>query len=1229
MTLTKTKKKNQNRNKHAMNFLDQVSLQWDNLNREVMRAILKQRGLHLDEYENYESFLQDMLDLVQEHLQLWYIDSKRQLHHISVKECYFVRPYDSLYGPDHPERALLRNHYECTIQGDLLYTIRIKDEALDPSLQYKSFEEYHGSTGSIPDYNPRAMYSNFTKTVSESLKKDHVLMDLPVLVGSVLCNLRTGLVPPSLFHHQYASVPAYIVNRNFKICPNEEYIANNRAIPHKQNSVEIRSKFYDMAKKFRTNCTLKILIEQTKARAFENWDLPPRFVMEIPHESPRASVPVIVLAMAYGWTANLFYESVCMHMHQRLDAPSHNLLYCLMSDTEGCTTTTQAQLCVGKRLSKCQGLTDIETLSYVRYTLHGEFLANLVTPSHEPRLINVIKGHALAQAVAMLVLMHPSVNHGRNDDEKFACFDKRSYAHKRLETPGEKMASLLRKHVKNGAKKAFLKLRSLVESSFTTDLNAVICKSLFKITGSVRNGVWDTKAVVSEHNQNKTQMLITGFCGDSAHVQSQKIIKLGGSKKNCNAKPMLTHASQTGRVDLYLTPESDKCGIIRFKALGAAISPKVKLDLIMILLRSILTKHGSEFGWVPLTSMDMSKAMTQHITVMDVYGGLMGWVQHAQKLYECVRRYRRTGVLSKYFSIEFSQKLHAIYFNCDEGRLLRPLFVVSKLKEFLDTTPVQVLSQNPHAVQYLLEKGFIEYLDAAEEYSGYILTADTFQTLQACDFEHTHLEIHGCFALSLTVAKAYCTFNQGPRRLYTGNMEKRSISKKDEHDEGTTASYSLFYAQDPLQSDPVDQVMGLRQQEPNGLNVVVAVMSLAENQEDAWILKREAFERGLGMTREQHAYTVVLAEDCVFTKPDSKCRGLASSEKYMYLNEDGSPKTGVLIPGGYAFVGRVFTYKKQNTVFTRCMSKFLPWNVSYRVDSVQYFPCQTDYHVVRVIMSSVNHPSVGDKFFLAHGQKGTCGMVVPSIDLPFITCGVNAGVVPDLFLNVCSLMRITQGLLLELLTSKGRALSPTLVQQYDTMFLNETSFQKKLKLVEHVFRLHGLTKSGRDQMACGKTGRIINTTVFNGVASLRVLKHMAKDKLRSRDRGPTNELTRQTSVGKKNFGGQKVGEMENWNLHAHGIAHMFQNVNYESADKFMQVYCTRCNFPALGSVDAGFFICQTCKQTDALVRVYVPYITNLTFQELYTAGWGHTLVCEPMADAKMPNFVDEAEIYYH
>jgi DNA-directed RNA polymerase beta subunit len=305
------------------------------------------------------------------------------------------------------------------------------------------------------------------------------------------------------------------------------------------------------------------------------------------------------------------------------------------------------------------------------------------------------------------------------------------------------------------------------------------------------------------------------------------------------------------------------------------------------------------------------------------------------------------------------------------------------------------------------------------------------------------------------------------------------------------------------------------------------------------------------------------------------------------------------------------------------MSKFIPWFAEYRVEKVECLPI-INPKTLRVTLVQVNHPIVGNKFYLQHGQKGTCGDITSKEDMPFICAGPNAGMTPDIVTNVASLMRVTSGLLLEMLIGKARAMRPSLVEQYSNIFQGQIGIENKLKIARFIFKEAGANYSGKDMVRSGETGRLKNCEIFWGPAKMGVLKHMARDKLRGRERGTTIDLTRQPPAGFMQNGGQKFGEMENWCLNSHGTSGLFRNMNYHSAEKFMILMCNRCSLPAIGCIATNVFFCKVCKKSDEIIRVLVPYITNLWMQETSTVGWSHKLITQK-SDKNTP---DEMAIFH-
>ena len=1171
-----------------------LACNWTTTEESLLRSILQVRGIHTDELQAYNAYFDEIEQIVLQHARITYTDEHDKMHTLRVTSCYFVRPFEAHHGLDDPDRALLRGDYEATVRGTVVYTIhgRRDDSAADSHFASTNRDAY-----TVLEY---------TQTVH-----DNLIMMMPVMIGTRLCSIREPFTNPSIHANPCLSVPVYCISHTYKQMPYEEYLVNNRVLALRPSVVEIRSRFYDDSKKYRTNSTLKISISYAKCRQYEGWMQPQRFLVEIPHETPKSYIPATLLALAFGWSPAEFVAAVDASVSAVEPHLLSMFLDTLRTDTEGCETTDAALLHIGKRLGNCRSMSNPDDVrSYVAFTMRSEFLPNLV--GTDPDSERLCKGYAVVLSVAELI--HQSEM--RSEDKRWAPMDKRSYVLKRVDTPGEKITSLTRKYVKQYTKKGLYRMKTNLQKGKRLEIAQILNSNTIKLTSSVKNGIWDSRADAADSNQNKTQMMTTGFCSDSLHMQTQKIIKYA-MKKNMNPEPLLTHPTQVGRVGLYLTPETEKCGIIRHKANGCSISPLVDTRTLEALVRSVIGRHADTIGWTPLTNtapLDRSV----YTLVFGIRGEVIGWVARPLELYTVFRSLRRTGRVTPYFNMEYDQLRNHFFFNCDPGRMVRPLVVLENAARLLADVRSGILGCCTDPVAYLTQNGLVEYLDAGEEYSGLVLTAQSLESAVASGMEQTHLEVHGAFSLSLSVSRAYATFNSGPRRIYTGAMENRSISRKARPDGGTTSSYSLWYGQDPLQSEVVDQALGLRHAEPNGLNLNVAILSMGDNQEDAWVIKKEAIERGVGVTSEYYVVSLSLGRGTLFQKPVPGMQGMASPDLYAHLRDDGTPIVGARLEGGSAVIGRVFTAR--NGKVGRCASKFLPWHTAYTVHEVHAFPDRESPAFVRVTLVKTNHPVVGDKFHLAHGQKGTCGRIVPAMDLPFVAAGLNKGTSPDVVINVCSLIRVTQGLLLEMLTGKARALSPSAISQYETLFLGARTFRERLAVTRRVLRAYGLNYTGTDHMLCGKTGRPIKCAVFNGTAYLRVLKHMARDKLRSRVRGPTNELTRQTSVGKRHFGGQKAGEMENWNFHCHGMPYMFSNVNYECADKFIAYQCTRCSIPAIGGRDTGLYLCSMCLQSDCIVRLKVPYITSLAFQEMYAAGWGHTLVSsvEPY-----PSLVDD------
>jgi len=89
----------------------------------------------------------------------------------------------------------------------------------------------------------------------------------------------------------------------------------------------------------------------------------------------------------------------------------------------------------------------------------------------------------------------------------------------------------------------------------------------------------------------------------------------------------------------------------------------------------------------------------------------------------------------------------------------------------------------------------------------------------------------------------------------------------------------------------------------------------------------------------------------------------------------------------------------------------------------------------------------------------------------------------------------------------------------------------------------------------GMTGDQIKCDIFFGPNYYMRLKHMVKDKINFRGRGPNTALTRQPVAGRANDGGLRIGEMERDVLISHGMSEFARESMMERADMYYMAVC--------------------------------------------------------------------------
>jgi len=235
-----------------------------------------------------------------------------------------------------------------------------------------------------------------------------------------------------------------------------------------------------------------------------------------------------------------------------------------------------------------------------------------------------------------------------------------------------------------------------------------------------------------------------------------------------------------------------------------------------------------------------------------------------------------------------------------------------------------------------------------------------------------------------------------------------------------------------------------------------------------------------------------------------------------------------------------------------------------------------------------------------HGQKGTCGNIIPECDMPFTKDGIR----PDIIINPHAIpSRMTIGQLKETLLGK--------VLLELGLFGDGTSFGNlDVKTITEELQKLGYESYGNELLYNGLTGEQLETNIFIGPVFYQRLKHMVNDKQHSRSIGPMVNLTRQPAEGRSRDGGFRVGEMERDVLIAHGMSKFCRERLYDVSDKYSVHVCKKCGMIAsyndgnknrmYSNADFTIHLCKNCDNKTDFAKVEIPYAYKLMAQELQT-----------------------------
>jgi DNA-directed RNA polymerase II subunit RPB2 len=600
-----------------------------------------------------------------------------------------------------------------------------------------------------------------------------------------------------------------------------------------------------------------------------------------------------------------------------------------------------------------------------------------------------------------------------------------------------------------------------------------------------------------------------------------------------------------------------------------------------------------------------------------INGAFLGITETPLELYNEMKEKKYKGIINIYTSVIFDFKLLEIRICNDGGRLTRPLLKVKDnkaviTKDIINKLVNKEISWNDLLTNCRIDESVIEYIDPEEQNHSMIAmkSKDSYLQNSNLHIQYTHCEIH---ASSIFGVLASCIpfpeHNQAPRNTYQTAMSKQAIGvyamNYDKRMDKT--SYILTYPSRPLVDTRVMNFIHLNKI-PSGTQIHVAIMTHSGyNQEDSVLINKGSIDRGLFSATIYHTEKDedknIVRDEIIRCKPDkTKTKGIKYGN-YDKLDSQGFIPENSIVENRDVIIAKTVPIKENRNDPTKKF-KYEDQSKTYRTTEETYIDKNytgrngDGYNFAKVRVRIFRKPVLGDKFSSRHGQKGTCGNIIPECDMPFTKDGLR----PDIIINphaIPSRMTIAQ--------LKETLLGKVLLEL--GLFGDGTSFGNlDIKTIAEELQKLGYESYGNEIMYDGLTGEQLETSIFIGPVFYQRLKHMVNDKQHSRSIGPMVNLTRQPAEGRSRDGGFRIGEMERDVMIAHGMTKFCRERMYTVSDKYAVHVCKKCGMiatynngdfgPMRAKPEMVVHHCKTCNNTTDFAYDEIPYAYKLMSQEL-------------------------------
>ena len=744
-------------------------------------------------------------------------------------------------------------------------------------------------------------------------------------------------------------------------------------------------------------------------------------------------------------------------------------------------------------------------------------------------------------------------------------------------------------------------------------------------------------------------------------------------------KPRLLHGSQWCLMDPVDVPDD---GLQKHFAISAHITNGCNgSDMTRWLLK--------EPGINLLSLEKYPKDFIYYQTKVFVNGAWVGVVVDPEFVVGRIKTCRRLSFIPVHVSCSWDIQFREIHIFTDGGRACRPVYyynhdkqafafqanktILKLLKErkfnwnelvggfgikrinyneFYNTDDVlsimKLYDNLPEGITFermALRMAVLEYIDASEENNA-LFAFRPDDKVKDGGAQFTHSDIHP--SLMFGVMGNLISFpenNQLPRNTFSCSQSKQAVSMYNTSflQRFDKMGVVLNAGQIPLVKTRYLKYFN-NEQNPYGQNAIVAIMCYnGYNVEDSILFNEGSIKRGLFRTSYYNMYeTREDSKQSSGERVDSRVvnmndyqqqnavvnAGRGEGYDYSNLDTNGLILENTMVTEKSVLIGQVVTNSKNAGRVVDASIRPKKGQIGY-VDKTYITEAanpEIPSRIAKVRIREDRAPNIGDKFASRCGQKGTVGLIIPEKDMPFTADGVR----PDLIVNPHAFpSRMTIGQFVETIMAKACVVYGAFGDC--TAFVN---LGNKQATFGSTLQKENYNSTGTQILYNGTTGEQIESEIFIGPTYYMRLKHMVKDKINFRARGPNTNLTRQPVQGRANDGGLRIGEMERDGVIAHGAARFLQESMMVRGDNYYMAICNKTGMSAIYNPDSDVFMSPMAdgpiQFNDALTDnpklvnitrfgrsfsvVQIPYSLKLLIQELQTMNCVMRIITEENID---------------